>query len=67
VTWTTERRSLIEQEIHTPAGTTVASVRAEALRSPRDALAALAHAKRVVRGPLSGDSTQRSTPTMRIS
>ena len=38
---TTERRSLIEQEMDAPAGTTVASVRAEALRSPRDALDAL--------------------------
>ena len=38
---TTESRSLIEQEMHAPAGTTVASVREEALRSPRDALAAL--------------------------
>ena len=41
VRWTTERRFLIEQEMDAPAGTTVASVRAEALRSPRDALAAL--------------------------
>ena len=41
VRWTTERRSLIEQEMDAPAGTTVASVRAEALRSSRDALAAL--------------------------
>jgi macrolide transport system ATP-binding/permease protein len=41
VRWTTERRSLIEQEIDAPAGTTVASVRAEALRSSRDTLAAL--------------------------
>ena len=41
VRWTTERRSLIEQEMDAPAGATVASVRAEALRSPRDALAAL--------------------------
>ena len=38
---TTESRSLIEQEMDAPDGTTVASVRAEALRSPRDALAAL--------------------------
>ena len=38
---TTESRSLIEQEMDAPAGTTVATVRAEALRSPRDALAAL--------------------------
>ena len=38
---TTESRSLIEQEMDAPAGTTVASVHAEALRSPRDALAAL--------------------------
>jgi macrolide transport system ATP-binding/permease protein len=38
---TTESRSLIEQEMDAPVGTTVASVRAEALRSPRDALAAL--------------------------
>ncbi|MFZ0974690.1 MAG: ATP-binding cassette domain-containing protein [Solirubrobacteraceae bacterium] len=37
---TTESRSLIEQEMDAPAGTTVATVRAEALRSPRDALAA---------------------------
>jgi macrolide transport system ATP-binding/permease protein len=41
VRWTTERRSLIEQEMDMPAGTTVASVRGEALRSPRAALAAL--------------------------
>ena len=41
VRWTTERRSLIEQEMDAPAGATVASVRAEALRSSRDALAAL--------------------------
>ena len=38
---TTESRSFIEQEMDVPAGTTVASVHAEALRSPRDALAAL--------------------------
>ena len=38
---TTESRSFIEQEMDAPAGTTVASVRAEALQSPRDALAAL--------------------------
>ena len=38
---TTESRSLIEQEMDAPAGTTVASVHAEALRSPLDALAAL--------------------------
>ena len=38
---TTESRSLIEQEMDAPAGTTVATVRAEALRSPRDALGAL--------------------------
>ncbi len=38
---TTESRFLIEQEMDAPAGTTVAAVRAEALRSPRDALAAL--------------------------
>jgi macrolide transport system ATP-binding/permease protein len=38
---TTESRSFIEQEMDAPAGTTVASARAEALRSPRDALAAL--------------------------
>ncbi len=38
---TTESRSLIEQEMAAPDGTTVASVCAEALRSPRDALAAL--------------------------
>ena len=41
VRWTTERRSLIEQEMCAPAGATVGSVRAAALRSPRDALAAL--------------------------
>jgi macrolide transport system ATP-binding/permease protein len=38
---TTGSRSLIEQEMDVPAGATVASVLAEALRSPRDALAAL--------------------------
>ncbi len=38
---TTESRSLIEQEMVASEGTTVALVRAEALRSPRDALAAL--------------------------
>jgi macrolide transport system ATP-binding/permease protein len=38
---TTESRCLIEQEMDAPAGTTVASVRAEALRSPCDALTAL--------------------------
>ena len=38
---TTESRSLIEQEVDAPGAMTVASVRAEALRSPRDALAAL--------------------------
>jgi macrolide transport system ATP-binding/permease protein len=38
---TTESRSLVEQEMDAPAGATVATVRAEALRSPRDALAAL--------------------------
>ena len=38
---TTESRSLVEQEMDAPDGTTVASVRADALRSPRDALAAL--------------------------
>ena len=38
---TTESRSLIEQEMAARDGTTVASVRAEALRSPRNALAAL--------------------------
>jgi len=41
VACTTDSRSLIEQEMHAPAGTTVASVGGEALRSPRDALAAL--------------------------
>ena len=44
VTCTTDSRSLIEQEMDTPAGTTVAAVRSEALRSPRDALAALGDA-----------------------
>ena len=38
---TTETRSLTEQETDAPDGATVASVRAEALRLPRDALAAL--------------------------
>jgi macrolide transport system ATP-binding/permease protein len=38
---TTESRSLVEQEMDAPAGTTVASVHAQALRSPLDALAAL--------------------------
>src|SRR5579862_4635916 len=33
---TTESRSLVEQEMDAPDGTTVASVRADALRSPRD-------------------------------
>jgi macrolide transport system ATP-binding/permease protein len=41
VACTTESRSLIEQEIDVAGETTVASVRAEALRSPRDALVAL--------------------------
>ena len=41
VVCTSESRSLIEQEMVAPAGTTVASMRAETLRSPRDALAAL--------------------------
>ncbi len=41
VNCTTETRSLVEQEMDAPAGATVASVRAEALRAPRDALAAL--------------------------
>jgi macrolide transport system ATP-binding/permease protein len=41
VSCSTESRSLVEQEMDAPAGMTVASVRAEALRSPRDALAAL--------------------------
>ncbi|MGZ4220113.1 MAG: ATP-binding cassette domain-containing protein [Solirubrobacteraceae bacterium] len=44
VRWTTESRSFIEQEMDAPAGTTVASVHAEALRSPRYALAALQNA-----------------------
>jgi macrolide transport system ATP-binding/permease protein len=48
VTCTTERRSLIEQEMDAPAGRTVASVRAEALRAPRDALAALQDAASVL-------------------
>jgi macrolide transport system ATP-binding/permease protein len=38
---TTESRTLVEQEMDTAAGTTVASIRAEALHVPRDALAAL--------------------------
>ena len=41
VRWTTERCSLVEQEMDAPTGATVGSVRAEALQSPRDALAAL--------------------------
>jgi macrolide transport system ATP-binding/permease protein len=41
---TTESRSLIEQEMAAQVGATVASVRSEALRSPRDALAALQEA-----------------------
>ncbi len=41
VACTTESRFLIEQEMDAPGATTVASVRGEALRSPRDALAAL--------------------------
>ena len=41
VSCTTETRSLVEQEMNVPDGSTVASVRAEALRSPRGALAAL--------------------------
>ena len=44
VTCTTDSRSLIEQEMDTPAGTTVAAVRSETLRSPREALAALGDA-----------------------
>ncbi|MGB0097752.1 MAG: ATP-binding cassette domain-containing protein, partial [Solirubrobacteraceae bacterium] len=44
VSCTTGSRSLIEQEMNAPAGTTVAWVRAAALRSPRDALAALEYA-----------------------
>ena len=44
VTCTTERRSLVEQELDAPAGATVAWVRDEALRSSRDALAALERA-----------------------
>ena len=38
---TTESRSLVEQRMDAPAGATVGSVRAEALRASRDALAAL--------------------------
>ena len=38
---TAERRSLVEQEMHAPAGATVGSECAEALRSARDALSAL--------------------------
>ena len=38
---TTESRSLVEQEMDAPAGATVGSVRAAALRSPREALSAL--------------------------
>jgi macrolide transport system ATP-binding/permease protein len=38
---TTESRSLVEQEMDAPAGATAGSERAEALRSPRDALSAL--------------------------
>ena len=38
---TTESRSLVEQEMDAPAGATVGLERAEALRSPREALSAL--------------------------
>jgi macrolide transport system ATP-binding/permease protein len=41
VSWTTESCSLIEQEMGAPAGMTVASLLAEALRASRDALDAL--------------------------
>jgi macrolide transport system ATP-binding/permease protein len=41
---TTESRALVEQEMDATAGATVGSVRAEALRSPRDALSALSSA-----------------------
>ena len=44
VTCTTEGRFLIEQEMRAPIGAKVASVRAAALRAPRDALAALGEA-----------------------
>jgi macrolide transport system ATP-binding/permease protein len=44
VSCSAESRSLIEQEMDPPAGRTVASVRAEALRGPRTALAALQEA-----------------------
>ena len=67
VCWTTERRSLIEQEMGAPAGTTVASVRAEALRSPRDALAALASLDlawpRAQRAPASATQPRSRTPS----
>ncbi|MGZ6575438.1 MAG: ATP-binding cassette domain-containing protein, partial [Solirubrobacteraceae bacterium] len=54
VRWTTERRSLVEQEMDAPAGTTIASLRAEALRSPRDALAALSVAASGLAGGAEG-------------
>jgi macrolide transport system ATP-binding/permease protein len=44
VTCTSESRFLIEQEMGVPAGATVASVRAEALRAPREVLAELEEA-----------------------
>ena len=67
VRWTTERRSLIEQEMDAPAGATVASVRAEALRSPRDALAALRTLRlaspRAQRAPPSATQPRSPTPS----
>ena len=44
VMFTTESRFLVEQEMAEPAGATVAMVRAEALRAPREALAELEEA-----------------------
>jgi macrolide transport system ATP-binding/permease protein len=44
VSCTTESRALVEQEMDAAPGATVGSVRAEALRSPRDALSALTDA-----------------------
>ena len=65
VSCTPETRSLVEQEMNVPDRSTVASVRAEALRSPRGALAALEDAAsalpRARMAPPSA-TTQRSSP-----
>ena len=54
---TTESRSLVEQEMDAPAGATVGSERAEALRSPRDALARSASLR------LASPRARRTPPT----